>query len=315
MPYPATLISFSAGTIIRSSDVVSNFTTLRDSLLTALLKDTVGVVTVGHTFSAAQTFTAGIVLTPTSGNGLTLTPFVGGKGIVINTAIQTTSQPVLDLAQTWNAAGVTFTGLTLTVTDTASAAASLLLNLLVGASSKFKVDKTGAGTFAAGLTIAGALTGLTTLSLAGPITLTTAASKIIPGATSLSLRNTGDSADNFIITDAGAATMREQLRINANVATGTFLGERTTDGLVFVAQRSGTVRFSVNITSAAGTTGLLIDASQVVHGRHTGWAVWTGTKSRVTKVTDTATLPEVAAALGALLDDLHATAGHGLIGT
>lgn len=52
------------------------------------------------------------------------------------------------LAQTWNAAGTTFTGLKLNVTDTASAAASLLADLQVGGSSKFKVDKSGAVTAA-----------------------------------------------------------------------------------------------------------------------------------------------------------------------
>ena len=46
------------------------------------------------------------------------------------------------------------------------------------------------------------------LSFAGTLTLTTAVSKIVPGATSLSLRNNADSADNIIITDAGAVTFR-----------------------------------------------------------------------------------------------------------
>lgn len=55
----------------------------------------------------------------------------------------TTSSPLLDLAQTWNAGGVTFTGLKFNVTDTASAAASLLLDLQVGGTTKFNVNKTG----------------------------------------------------------------------------------------------------------------------------------------------------------------------------
>ena len=43
----------------------------------------------------------------------------------------TTSTPILNLAQTWNNSGVTFAGLKFNVTDTASQAASLLMDLQV----------------------------------------------------------------------------------------------------------------------------------------------------------------------------------------
>lgn len=55
----------------------------------------------------------------------------------------TTSNPVLSLAQTWNAGAVTFTGILFNATSTASAASSLLMDLQVAGSSIFKVDKTG----------------------------------------------------------------------------------------------------------------------------------------------------------------------------
>jgi hypothetical protein len=55
----------------------------------------------------------------------------------------TTSKPRLDLTQTWNNVATTFTGIKLNVTDTASAAGSLLMDLQVGGSSKFKVSKSG----------------------------------------------------------------------------------------------------------------------------------------------------------------------------
>jgi len=51
--------------------------------------------------------------------------------------------PLITGTQTWNNALVTFTGYKLNVTDTASAAASKLLDLQVGAESKFSVDKYG----------------------------------------------------------------------------------------------------------------------------------------------------------------------------
>lgn len=61
-------------------------------------------------------------------------------------ATVTTSQPVLNLSQTWNAGAVTFTGLRFNATDTASAAASLLLDIGTGGGSyvsRFSVSKAG----------------------------------------------------------------------------------------------------------------------------------------------------------------------------
>ncbi len=57
---------------------------------------------------------------------------------------------LIDLTQTWNTTG-TPTAIKLNVTDAASNAASLLMDLQVGGSSKFKVSKAGAGTFASTL--------------------------------------------------------------------------------------------------------------------------------------------------------------------
>lgn len=55
----------------------------------------------------------------------------------------TTSKPRLDLTQTWNNVATTLTGIKLNVTDTASAAASLLMDLQVGGVSRFAATKTG----------------------------------------------------------------------------------------------------------------------------------------------------------------------------
>lgn len=54
-----------------------------------------------------------------------------------------TTMNIYDMTDTWNDGGVTFTAIEMDVTDTASAAASKLLELLVGGSSKFKVAKNG----------------------------------------------------------------------------------------------------------------------------------------------------------------------------
>ena len=57
---------------------------------------------------------------------------------------------IYNLADTWNAGATIFTAIKMNVTDTASAATSLLMDLQVGAGSKFSVSKTGAVISAAG---------------------------------------------------------------------------------------------------------------------------------------------------------------------
>jgi hypothetical protein len=56
---------------------------------------------------------------------------------------------------------------------------------------------------------------LTSPTISGNLTFSTAAAKIIPGATSLTFRNNADSADNLSITDAGAVTFRNNLNFTA----------------------------------------------------------------------------------------------------
>ena len=50
---------------------------------------------------------------------------------------------IYDMLDTWNAGATTFTAIKMSVTDTASAAGSLLMDLQVGGVSKFSVDKAG----------------------------------------------------------------------------------------------------------------------------------------------------------------------------
>lgn len=77
--------------------------------------------------------------TPQLGGDLDLNGFqiTGSAGTV------TTSQPVLDATQTWNDAGVTFTGVKVNITSTASAAASLLIDLQLAGTPEFSVRKDG----------------------------------------------------------------------------------------------------------------------------------------------------------------------------
>jgi hypothetical protein len=90
-------------------------------------------ITTSGTQSGVQTGTT----SATVQSPLMTTTTFGPSGL---TGSQTT--PVLNLAQTWNTSG-TVTGLKLNATDTASNAASLLLDLQVGGVSKFNVNKSG----------------------------------------------------------------------------------------------------------------------------------------------------------------------------
>jgi hypothetical protein len=65
------------------------------------------------------------------------------RSLTITGATVTASNPVLNLSQTWNAVGVAFTGLKFNVTDTASASTSLLVDVQIGAASKFAIRKDG----------------------------------------------------------------------------------------------------------------------------------------------------------------------------
>lgn len=103
----------------------------------------------GLTASASNAAATDVLpVVQTTGTGpvkMTVQQIAGGLlgSTTLTGATVTTSQPVLDLAQTWNASGVTFTGLKFNVASDTSAAASLLMDLQVGASSRFQVRKDG----------------------------------------------------------------------------------------------------------------------------------------------------------------------------
>jgi hypothetical protein len=101
--------------------------------------------TVTGTDTARAVTPAGVAAafaTPPSMGAVTATELNVATGTI------TVSNPVLDATQTWNNGGVTFTGIKANITDTASAAASLLEDLQVGGSSKYKVSKAGTVTIA-----------------------------------------------------------------------------------------------------------------------------------------------------------------------
>lgn len=65
--------------------------------------------------------------------------------MIVNTGVQTVSLPI-SFNQTWNDAAVTFTGLQWNITNTASAAASMIADFRVGGVSQWSVTRAGAVT-------------------------------------------------------------------------------------------------------------------------------------------------------------------------
>lgn len=88
---------------------------------------------------AAGAGTQFVVTSTTSPSGGSTVP--GPFTVTAGTA--TANTPALNVTQTWNNAAVTFTGWQFNVTDTASNAASLLMDLQVGGSSRASINKNG----------------------------------------------------------------------------------------------------------------------------------------------------------------------------
>lgn len=95
--------------------------------------------------------------------------------LAINGGTVTASTPPLDVSQTWNSGGTTFTGIKFNATSTASAAASKLLDLQVGGTTAFSVARTGVATIGNSSTT-GTIATLTNSSGSTNLSVTTTAS-------------------------------------------------------------------------------------------------------------------------------------------
>src|SRR6266566_7780434 len=128
---------------------------------------------------------------------------------------------------------------------------------------------TAGATISGGLTVTGALSlPGAALSLTGPITLTAAASSIIPGATSMSIRDTANANDNLLVSNAGLVTARAGLVATAGGVTATTGDVRATAGnLTFGAAASrlvpGATSFAVRDTANANDNLLVSNAGNV----------------------------------------------------
>lgn len=130
------------------------------------------------------------------------------------------------------------------------------------------------------------------------LTISTSASKIIPGATSLSLRDNADSADNLIVTDAGNVTIRAGLTLatggafaisSAGALTSTSTGSQVFKGpLDISATTSGQIKFpaSQNASSNANTLDDYEEGTwtPIIASAGGGTATYTGQSGSYTKI-------------------------------
>ena len=217
--------------------------------------------------------------------------YVAGVGTFGNgtfaTGTITTSQPIT-LTQTWNAGAVTFTGLFANITSTASAAASLLMDLQVGGVSQLTLNKLGVVNVGGGAGGSGRITFADTgfgIQLYGtgsgvqPLNVDAAGGLAIVGtAKTLSLSTdvilTRDAANNLALRNGTAAQ-------NYNVY-GTYtdasnyerigLGFNGTSYLVYTAAAgTGTSR---PLTIGAGSAAITIDSGSNIDLRSNAGTVY-----------------------------------------
>jgi hypothetical protein len=150
------------------------------------------------------------------------------------------------------------------------------------------------------------------IALTGSLTMATAASKIVPGATSFSIRDTADAADNLIIVDAGTATFR-------NTVVCTTLTATSIGGTLTTAAQA-------NVTSLGSLTALTIAGNLTFSGA-SRLIIPGSTALTIRNVGDTANAVAVAAAavtlggtavnvvLGAAAPATNATVGYPFMGS
>lgn len=179
------------------------------------------------------------------GNGTTIAQSAGltfdGTAFAVASGTITTSQPAVSATQTWNAGGVTFTAAKVNVTDTASATASLLLDLQVAASSKFSVSKAGNALVAGTLGVTGATT--------------------LAGVTASS------------VTDSGLTSGRVTFASTAGLLADS--ANLTWNGSTLAVTGAGTFSTTLGVTGLATLTGGLTSPAAIVSTLATGTAPFT----------------------------------------
>lgn len=181
----------------------------------------------------------------------------GSSAIALGTV--TASTP-LQVTQTWNNAGVAFTGILENITNTASAAASLLADFQLGGVSKFKFDKNGSVTAAGGFGSLGTAPSTTVglnvgLIASSQALVTTQASGEVSGVNFVSLAATWNNAANT------PTAIDLNITDTASNAASLLLNLRKGGTSQFKVDKSGNVTAVGNLVAVAGTFSGLLSAN------------------------------------------------------
>jgi hypothetical protein len=221
--------------------------------------------------------------------------------LLLNGGTITTDKHLIDALVTWNAGGTTFTALKLNVTNTASAASSMLVDLQVGGSSMFSLQTSDAGASGMNMvfqTIAsargsGAVIGSWIFNAHDGTAFGEACDVLFQTAGTWTTSSHGGRIV-FRTTPTGSTTIAEVMRIQNT--GGVSIGTSTDPGIGKL-----TVLTAYNVGS-----------SQVIAARVTGYTAMTGSLDKATAyATSTVTLPQLAGRVAQLQADLTT---HGLIG-
>jgi hypothetical protein len=213
--------------------------------------------------------------------------------------LMTSASSTITGTEAWNNAGVAFTTVFFNVTDAASAASSLLMDLQVNSVSQFKVGKTGAVTAAGPLTAAG-------VSSVGAITAVASATQdgvrlqgraggtasyvgtLTPDALSASRTYTLPDADGTVALTSQLAGMITGTGVSGRVSywTGTSTQGGDASFTYDPALTTGGLKVANTTTSTSTTTGALT----VVGGAGVGGALWVGGTVNVRPAAGAATL-------------------------
>ena len=240
---------------------------------------------------------------------LTITQGTANTGILTSTGYSLTGSnatPMIDLAGTWNTSG-TPTGIKLNITNTASNAASPLIDIQSGGTSRFRVLATGGTVLGGGssgpLSIVSS-TGTVTFTATGDGSLLQDKSIILPVSGYVRMGFTG--GNDPIITGTSQNVTISQittLQLGGNTATASATatgqtlkgpnatGTTSTGGSLTIAGGTGTSAGGAVILAASATTGAPATAVTVNNN-----AVTTFAKPPVLPVYTVATLPATAAA-------------------
>ena len=251
-------ISPTASTLVRrDSSGVSDFNTIN-----------LGDLHTGGSPSAPYGSIGKSVLTGSSGVGISGNPDVAleaathrltlsSTGVAIASGTITTSQP-LSLTQTWNAAGVTFKGIDVNVTDTSSASGSLLMDLRVGGVSRFSVTKSGGINLGSNILQSGG-----SIYCGGSLIFSTANQDVFlqrDATGTLAQRNGANAQESRIYGTYTSATNFERLNLKATGTAfqiGTEKGSAGGTARPLEFQTDGSTRMTISTTGNTTFTGFV----------------------------------------------------------